>query len=190
MNDIEKENAGWKQRLLHELIDYFVNFAFLAFFLGLFTWYRRLVLAEYHISYLDYGVSLIKALVLAKVIMLGDFLRLGSKLRDKPLIYPTLYRTALFIVWVGVLDIFERTVEGLFRGQGLTGGVSELVSTGWLELLARCLVIFCAFVPFFAFKELGRILGEGALRELYFRRRAAVESGLLRCRAGRKTERT
>jgi hypothetical protein len=33
-------------------------------------------------------------------------------------------------------------------------------------------VIFVAFVPFFAFRELGRVLGEGKIWALFFRRRA------------------
>jgi hypothetical protein len=40
------------------------------------------------------------------------------------------------------------------------------------ELLAGCLVIFVAFIPFFAFRELGRALGQQKIRALFFRRRA------------------
>jgi hypothetical protein len=171
IND-EKKKAGWKQSLVREMIEYSINFTYLAVFFGVFAWYRRLVLAEYHIIYLSYGVSLIEALVLAKVIMLGDIVHLGMKLEDEPLIIPALYKAVVFTVWVGAFGIFESTMEGLLRGKGLAGGFDELITTGWHELLARCLVIFFAFIPFFAFKELGRILGENSIRKLYFRRRA------------------
>jgi len=46
-------------------------------------------LAEYQIAYLHYGVSVVEALVLAKVILIGEALRLGRGLEDKPLIVPT-----------------------------------------------------------------------------------------------------
>jgi hypothetical protein len=172
MMNSEKKGTGWKQSLVREMIEYSINFSYLAVFFGVFAWYRRLVLTEYHISYLDYGAALFEALVLAKVIMLGDILHLGMKLEDKPLIMPALYKAVVFTVWVGFFDLFEHTIEGLLRGKGLAGGFDELMTTGWHELLARCLVIFFAFIPFFAFKELGRILGENSIRELYFRRRA------------------
>jgi len=45
-------------------------------------------------------------------------------------------------------------------------------------LLARCLITFVAFIPFFAFKELGRVLGEDKIRTLFFRGRAATTSEL------------
>ena len=37
--------------------------------------------------------------------------------------------------------------------------------------ITGCLVIFVAFIPFFAFRELGRVLGEGKIRTLFFRKR-------------------
>jgi hypothetical protein len=76
--------------------------------------------------------------------------------------------------------VLEHTIGGLLRGHGLGGGVEELRSTGKYELLARCLITFVAFIPFFAFKELGRVLGEDKIRTLFFRGRAARTSGLVR----------
>ena len=180
MNDTNKAIAGWKQKLVTEMIEYWIVVVYLACFFGLFTWYRRFILAEYQISYVNYGVSLIEALVLAKVILIGDVLRLGRGLDDKPLIVPTLYKAVVFSLWVGLFSVLEHTIGGLLRGHGLAGGVEELMRTGKYELLARCLITFVAFVPFFAFKELGRVLGEDNMRTLFFRGRAATTSELAR----------
>jgi hypothetical protein len=38
--------------------------------------------------------------------------------------------------------------------------------------------VFVAFIPFFAFKELGRVLGKGKIWEWFFRK-GPVEEGLL-----------
>ncbi|MGE5444937.1 MAG: hypothetical protein ACM3SR_10120 [Ignavibacteriales bacterium] len=178
MDNANKKKAGWKQKAVHEIIDYFINFIYLALFFGLFTWYRRLVLAEYHIAYLNYSFSVIEALVLAKIIMIGDVLKLGRGLQGRPLIFPTLYNTVVFSVWVWLFAVLEHMVDGLLRGKGLAGGFDEIMGRGKYELLARCMVVFFAFIPFFAFRELGRVLGEGKLRELFFRRRADTESDL------------
>ena len=63
------------------MVEYYLNFVYLAFFLVAFTWYRRLTLAEYDIQFLEYWVPLIEAAVLAKVIMVGDLLGLGQRTR-------------------------------------------------------------------------------------------------------------
>ena len=170
MNDVHTKPTGWKQKLVHEMDEYYMNFVYLAFFLVAFTWYRRLTLAKYNIQFLEYWVPLIEAAVLAKVIMVGDLLGLGRGLKHKPLIVPTFYRAVTFSVWVGVFSVLEKTIRGLLHGQGLTGGVAELVSKGKYELLAQCLVMFGAFIPFFAFKELERVLGQDKLRGLFWRR--------------------
>ena len=58
------------------------------------------------------------------------------------------------------ITIYERSDPTHYFGRGPN------------ELLANVLVMFVAFIPFFAFKELGRVLGEGRVWELFFRRRA------------------
>ncbi len=68
MNRVNSTKSDWEQEVVHEAIEYWINFIYLAFFFGMFTWYRRFILAEYQISYAHYGVSLIEAAVLAKVI--------------------------------------------------------------------------------------------------------------------------
>jgi hypothetical protein len=161
------------------MIEYLKIALYLALFFGAFTSYRRLILAEYHISYGEYGISLIKALVLAKVIMLGDVLRLGRRLEDRPLIFPAIYQTVVFTLWVVLFSIVESALRGLLHGKGLAGGLDELIGKGMYELLAGCLVVFFALIPFFAFREMERVLGKGRIHELFFRGGIGQKIGLV-----------
>src|SRR5262245_57238795 len=95
--------------------------------------------------------------------------RCGRTLVCDPAV-PTLYKAVVFSVWVGVFSLLEATVHGLLHRQGLLGGFEEIASKGRYELLAGCVVTFVAFIPFFAFKEAERVLGEGTLRALFWRR--------------------
>lgn len=174
MNEMQKTPKGWKKKAVHELVEYWINCGYLAFFLVAFTWYRRLILAEYQIHYTDYWIPLVEAAVLAKVIMVGDLLRVGSKMENRPLMVSALFRTMMFSLWVALFNVLEQTMRGLLHGQGLAGGVEEIASRGWYELLARCVVIFAAFIPFFSFKELERVFGSARLRALFWRRGTAV----------------
>ena len=168
--------CGLRRRLLRELIRYWINFAYLAVFLGVFAWYRRFILAEYRISYFNYGTAVIEALILAKVILLGDALGLSKGFDKQPLIYPTLYKAIVFSCFVGGFAIVEHIIGGMVHGKGVAGGLARLWSEGKYELLARCLVTFFTFIPFFAFRELETLLGEGKIRGLFFRKRAATDS--------------
>jgi hypothetical protein len=176
--DPTEKKPGWKRKIGRELLSYWINVVYLFFFFGVFTSYRRLVLAEYKIIYLHYGLALFEALILAKVIMIGDILGLARRLQDKPLIVTTLYKTVLFTVWVCVFSALEHVMEGWLHGEGLAAGIYELRGNVY-EVLARSLVVLFAFIPFFAFKELGRVLGEGKIAGLFFRRRSAIGSDLV-----------
>lgn len=182
MADMGKKKIGWKQKLAREMIEYLINAAYLTLFFSVFTTYRRLILAHYQISYGQYGISLIKALVLAKIIMIGNVLRLGRRIEDKPLIFPTLYKTVVFTLWVALFSVIESTIRGLLHGKGLAGGLSELASERRYEFLASALVVFFAFIPFFAFRELEQVLGEGKISQLFIRRSRAAEPGPSGCK--------
>lgn len=173
MTDQKEKQAGWKQRVFHELIEYWINFVYLAVVFFAFTSYRRLILEEYQVSYLHYGIAVIEAAVLAKIILIGEAARIGRKHEDKPLIVPTLHKTTVFALWVIGFKVLEHVIGALLRGKGMKAGLHDLISAGWYEILANALVLFSALVPFFAIKELGRVLGREKLRALFFRRREA-----------------
>gem|GEM_PF-365712 len=167
----------WKQKFTHELVRYFVNVVYLAVFFGAFAWYRRFILYQYQITYLNYGTAIIEALVLAKVIWIGELIGLDHGQENKPLIYPTIYKAFVFTLFVGLFAVIEHMVGGFIRGIGVSGGLAELWRQGKYELLARCIVTFLAFIPFFAFRELAKVLGEGKLRKLFFKDKALPEFG-------------
>jgi len=152
MNGATKEKTGWKKKVAHELLEYWVNFFYLVFFFGAFAWYRRLILAEHQITYLHYGTAIVEALILAKVILIGDALRLGRKFEDRPLIIPTLYKAVVFSFFVGVFAILEHSIGALLHGKGLMGGIREILTEGKDELFARCLLTFFCFYTILRFQ--------------------------------------
>ncbi len=159
-----------KERVHHGLIEYGINVVYLTFVFTAFTEYRRLILAAYDITYTNYWVALIKSLVLGKVIMTLGAFHLGRRIEAKPLIYPTLYKAVVFSLLVGVYTVIEHVIKGLFAGEGLAGGLVDLSGKGSQVLLADGLVLFVALIPFFAVKELGRVLGRERVGTLFFRR--------------------
>ncbi len=172
MEASETKTATLKQKVFHELGEYGINIIYLTLVFASFTEYRRLLLAAHDITYTNYWVALIEAVVLGKVIMIGSVVRLGRGFESKPLIYPTLYKTLVFILFVFAFKLLEHGLKGLWKGEGFMGGLAEQLAKGPHELLANGLVIFAALIPFFAVKELGRVLGEKKIRDLFFRRTA------------------
>jgi hypothetical protein len=172
MSSPDKKKKSLKEKIFHEMVEYWINVCYLMLVFAAFTQYRRFILASHDITYTNYGFAVIEALILAKVIMIGDVVRLGRSLGQKPLIYPTLYKTAVFVVFVGIFTVLEHVIKGLWNGKELTELFGNFLGKGPNELLANSLVVFVAFIPYFGVKELGRVLGQDKILDLFFRRRA------------------
>ena len=100
MSSPDKKKGDLKKKIFHEVAEYWINVVYLTLMFAAFTQYRRFILAAYDITYTNYWVAVIEALILAKVIMIGGVFRLGRGLEQKPLIYPTLYKTVVFSFFV------------------------------------------------------------------------------------------
>ena len=176
MNEGTSEHSGLKEKAIEELKVFWIITLYLAVFLGAFTSYRRLILAEFGVAYLHYGIALIEALIIAKVILIGQAVGLGKWAEGKPLIVSVIYKSALFGVFVILFGILEHVVEGLVHKKDWTSILHGLTDIGTYELLARMIMLIIAFIPFFAFWEIGRVLGPRKLSALFFSKRAATAS--------------
>jgi len=158
------------QKFLVEMRKFAIVASFLFFFFGAFTTYRRLILSQYQIDYFQYGYALIQALVLGKVVLVGEIFHLGDRFQDKPLIVPTLYKTFLFSILVLAFAVLEHFVKGFIHGENVAAIAADLASKSGADIVAKILVMFIAFIPMFAISEIASLLGEGKLFELFFER--------------------
>ena len=128
---------------------------------------------EAGISYAHWGAGLIKAAIIAKVILLGQAMRIGKGIESYPLIISVLVKATLYGLLVGVFNVLEHVIEGLAHGHTWEAIEHRVVVNGPDEILADGLMVLVAFIPFFALWETGRVLGEGKLAELFLHRRPA-----------------
>lgn len=167
MGALEKKNK-WKDKLKDEFIEYWINAAYLAIFFSVFVLYRRLILSHYDILVDDYFMGVVKALIFAKVIMLGAFLRIDKRFDNKPLIIPVIYKALLFTILIIVFDIVEYFISKMISLRSLTLAKEELVNHFSAIWLGGVMVVFVSFLPFFAMKELTRIIGYAKVKKMFF----------------------
>jgi hypothetical protein len=166
MNSVTSEKPSMKQKAKHELKELTAIFLYLAFFFCALATYSMLLLDKYDIAYFNYGAALLNALVIAKVILIGEYAHLGRKHENKPLILSSLYKAFYFSVLVFGFHIVEEIVKRLVHGKGFAGAFHEVRLD---DLAARTLIIFCTFLPLFAFRELQRVIGEEKFQNLFFK---------------------
>jgi hypothetical protein len=173
-----KQHANMKDKVRDELRTFLVITLFFTVVLGVFNLYRRQVLGETGVSYPHYGVSLVEALILAKIVLIGDALNLQLVRATRSSIFEVaVMRSILFSVLVLLFTILERIVVGLIHGKDWAGIAHSFAEHGLHEIVARIIMMFAAFFPFFAFWELRRRLGTRRFYELWFSRTDSATSG-------------
>lgn len=163
----------FKQKTLHELWEFAWVFLYLAFFFCSLELYSSLLLRDYRIKFLNFGFALINAVVVAKIILLGEYARIGRKYEKHPLILSIIYKAAMFVVLVFIFHFLEELVKRFLHTGHFVGAFSHARVN---DILGRGLVVFCTFLPLFAFRELRRVLGEKRFVDLLFRSGAAREA--------------
>ena len=166
-------SSSLQEKAREELRMFLVIAIYLSVMLAAFAWYRRFVLTEAGISSFHYGAAVIEALILAKVILIGQALGLGRRFEDSPLILSVLFKALIFGVFIAVFGALEHVIEGLVHHETWNQIAHRLLSAGRDEILARTVMAIVTLVPFFAFWETDRILGDHRLFALFFRKKAA-----------------
>ena len=81
-----------------------------------------------------------------------------------PIVYESLLLSALFICF----HVVEHIAIGLFKGETLAASVPHIGGGGLAGLACVAVILVVTLIPFFAFKHVGRELGEGRLRAMLF----------------------
>ena len=141
-----KVKKGWKDKLKYEFVEYWINVAYLAIFFSVFILYKRLILAHYEVYLDDYFMGVIKALVFAKVIMIGSFLRIDKGFENKPLIIPVFYKSLMFTIFLTIFDIVEVYTRELIRLESFSVAADELANHFTNIWMGGVLVVFMPYI--------------------------------------------
>jgi hypothetical protein len=144
-------------------------FAYLWILLGLFAVHKSLVLNEPNLFY-HQGFAIINAFVLAKVMFVAEAFSVADHLKRKPLIYPIVYKSAVFALILVSFHVLEDILTGLWRHRPIAESI-DAVRADSLQLIVFGLIIFVVLMPFFALKEIARDVGADKLFEQFFLRR-------------------
>jgi hypothetical protein len=163
-----------KERAVHQLREFLAMFIYLWVLFALLVINQSVVLAREANDYQAHGFAIINALLLAKVLLIGEDLHLGNRFRDKPLIYSILHKCFVFTIFFITFHILERLIVGVWSGKNITQSFPDIGGGSLKGILALGATVFVALIPFFAFREISRVIGQGELRSLFLSRGTRV----------------
>jgi hypothetical protein len=156
-----------KQKVAHEGAEFVWTFIYVALVLVALSTYRMMLLKEFGLKYFAWGTALFNAFVLAKVILIGEYAKLGRRLEDRAVMAVAVFKALLFTLLVLVFLSLEEFLKGFVHPHA-EQAVAAPAAIRMDELACRALIAFLAFIPFFVIRELRRVLGETSFVKLMF----------------------
>jgi hypothetical protein len=172
---VNDSNRTLKQKAYRELKEYLAITFYLWLVFGSFVLYRAVLLSETRLSLAAHGVALFNALALGKIMLIARDLHFADRLKHKPLIYATLFKSAAFAVVLGCFKILEEACVGWYRGRSFSQSVSTIGGGTLGGILALTAILAVLLIPFFAVTELSQVLGADKLGKLFFTSRRQID---------------
>ena len=177
MAEAAAQNRRWRNltaKGVHEFKRLLLIFLYLWVILGLFVLEQSVTLAKQNINYSAQGFAVINAFVLAKVMLVAEDLKLGHRFKDRSLIYPVLYKACVFAILFIVFHILESMLVGMWGGKTAAESFPQIGGGTLKGALCVWAIMLVSLIPFFAVREIGRVIGENELWNLMFRRGTKV----------------
>ena len=153
------------------MVEYALIAAYLYVALGALILFKASIMKSDGVVWSHYGLAVIKALILAKFILLLQYAPIGA--RRETLYLRVLQKGAVFVVLLFALNLAEEFLVGRLHGKSWTeiaGDMSTLLS----QPVIVAFLMFLILLPYFAVLELSEYFGEGRMRAAMLSRRGGA----------------
>jgi hypothetical protein len=159
-----------KQRAKHAFKEFVVMFLYLWVTFGLFALHQAILMAEQGHHFRLQGFAIINALVLAKVMLIAEDLHLARGRQDSRPILVILNKSLAFGLLFIIFHILESIIVGVVSGKTIAASFPELGGGSLQGIVSLGIIISVSLMPFFAFREVSRAMGEDRLLRLIMER--------------------
>ena len=164
----EEVNMGMPEKLKHELKALGIAFLYFTVWMGGLVLIKKLVLDEYHVAFVGWSKALVGALVLSKVVLLMEPIRLGKRIAKSPAWVGVLLRTLLYSAGVLLVMLLEKGLEGRHEAGGFVAAIqAAFKSADIYHVWANTVCVAGALLVFNAFAVIHAHLGRGKLLRFF-----------------------
>lgn len=162
-----------KEVVMDQLRRFLIAFVYILVLLSMFTLHEEIALRTHGgvsqaIPFVPHGFAIINALVLGKVALVVEELRLGARWRPEPLIYPILLEALILAVLFIAMHYLEHLVGAWIHGEALARSVPAVGGGGVWGVVFATFSFFVAMIPFCGFRQLTQVIGWPRMRAVLF----------------------
>ncbi len=141
-------------------------FFLVAFNVIVFT--KHLMLEQYGIRFSHVVAATLGALVVAKVVLIADYIPWINKYPGKPLIYNVVWKTVIYLIVAFVVRFGEALAPLWLQYRDLSVATARLYDEViWAHFWVIQIWLACLFFVYVSFRELARTLGEAEFLRMF-----------------------
>jgi hypothetical protein len=111
----------------------------------------------------------VAALILGKAVLVADMLPFINRYPNEPLIYNVAWKSTIYLILSAFIHYLERLFEFSRRAGGIVAGNERLLTEiVWPHFWAIQIVLFVLILTYCTARELGRVIGAGRARRIFF----------------------
>lgn len=133
--------------------------------------YTDAVLRTHGVDYDFYGFAAVKALILAKFVLIGRMSNLGGRYRNAPLVCSVLYKSFTYLLFLVLLSSAEEIAVGFLHGRSVLTSMSRVGGGNMLQIFATSLLLWLILLPAVTAQELIGVFGAERVYQFCCRRR-------------------
>lgn len=156
-------------RLKSDLLQFAVLTVYLYVCLSAIILYKITIVGSSGDGFWPFGLPALKALLLAKFILLGHAVHLGDRYSDRRIINVIASKALLYLALLIALSILEEVVVGLIHGRTAAASLSDLLGKA-PQILATSFIMLLVLIPYLASREISSAFEGGLWRKLLEKR--------------------
>lgn len=150
-----------------ELKKILILFIYFAIWFSALAFLSYSILRKDGIPYAPISLALIKALLCAKFMLLGQALYPIASREDKALIWQILPRSVVYLLVVLILSALESGLEGWIHHKGFIHSLANFGNGDLIHILALCLIYWLIVLPYLTFMSLKSVIGEAEIKKIF-----------------------
>lgn len=170
MTDNAMQESRWT-RIKGGIYENLLVFLYLYVWLAAILLYRMAVLHAEGIEFTPYGIAVVKASILSKFMLMAEALHVEKWLQRQRLVVVVLLKSLAFLAVLVALSYVEAGIRGMLNDETFEQAMSRVAGGVWEQVVATSLLIWLILLPYLAFREIDKVLGQGTMRSILFAKR-------------------
>ncbi|MEE4236517.1 MAG: GYF domain-containing protein [Anderseniella sp.] len=152
----DSKHATIKNKIYHELVSYSAITGYLWIVLFMLWLHEIIILDQHGIAGNEHQSLIVNALILGKVILIAEVLRLGTKIKFNLPIISIIVRSLLFAIALMCFHLLEHAALALWHGESALSAMTDMSHLQQNILVVSIMTV--ALMPYHAFKAIQELV--------------------------------